>query len=78
MTITTKFNIGDKVWFLDNAKAREDEIVGFIIYQYSSIGVSVFSEFFISDEDRASGSMKSARQLESRCFATREELIQSL
>ena len=69
MTIETKFNIGDSIWYMDNNKAC-NRSVSSIIIRITEYGVSV--GYYVSKP------RKSITLDEKLVFSSKEELIKSL
>lgn len=74
MTIETKFNIGDTVWFLKNNKVTSME-VWCIEVSATKIYVKPTYVFFRAATSQNEGHLYFA---EEDCFQTKEELLQSL
>ena len=76
MKIETKFNIGDWVWFVCSNKIIKDQIVSFSINNNpcnkKALNIS-YRIYVISLPDSNTVEVD-----ETRCFATKEELLKSL
>ena len=69
MTIETKYNIGDKVWFTEENEPKSDVILSIEINVYKG---ECFIEYLLAN-DRCSYGLD-----ESTLFPTKEELLKSL
>lgn len=89
MTISTKFSIGDEVWFIHDSKAVKQKVYSIRLsgIEQSTDGTSTESEedfygvFYKFDYETPHFMTMEPRRIKKRedvCFATREELIQSL
>ena len=72
MTIETKYNIGDEVWFL-TSKAVQAKVVGLIFEARESFIKDELS-YFVKNDDWISPILLREFQL----FPTKEELLKSL
>ena len=73
MEITTKYNLGDKVWFMDKNKVKSDNIRSFRI-EVSKEPLS--SNNFIYYVDDIYGNY--GRYNEHELFASKQQLLESL
>jgi hypothetical protein len=69
MTIETKYNIGDEVWFIEEGQPKKDEIISIEIYVYKD---NLFVEYLFANDSYPYGLN------ESYLFPTKEELLKSL
>ena len=69
MTIETKYNIGDEVWFIEEGEPIKDEILSIEINIYKD---SIFVEYLFANDSYPYGLN------ESYLFPTKEELLKSL
>lgn len=70
MTIETKYNIGDEVWFILGGKARQGIILGITFH---NLGHTLSSYYYNVQIGVSHGSFN-----ESDLFPTKEELLKSL
>ena len=70
MTIETKYNIGDEVWFILGNKARKGIILGII---FNKVGHSLIGYHYSVQIGMSHGSFN-----EPDLFPTKEELLKSL
>lgn len=70
MTIETKYNIGDEVWFILGGKARQGIILGIM---FNKVGHSLISYHYNVQIGISHGSFN-----EQDLFPTKEELLKSL
>lgn len=70
MTIETKYNIGDEVWFILGNKARQGKILGIT---FNKLGNSLICYYYNVSVGVSHGSFN-----ESDLFPTKEELLKSL
>lgn len=89
MTISTKFSIGDEVWFIHGSKAVKQRVHSVVLsgIEQSTDGTSTESKedfygvFYKFDYETPYFMTMEPRRIKKRedcCFATREELIASL
>ena len=80
MTITTKYNIGDKVWAIVNDKVQECVIVKFHIDpDYSNqLSLEERIKWQLDVEDLRMFTNVPASRFEEQLFPTKEELLKSL
>lgn len=76
MTITTKFDIGDEVWFLEGNKAKQSKITRIAPYFNFSEKRGIAWELNVKLGDAFKELYLS--KYEDELFATKEELINSL
>jgi len=76
MTITTKFDIGDEVWFLEGNKAKQSKITRIAPYSNFSEKRGISWELDIKLDSIFGGLY--LNKYEDELFATKEELINSL
>ena len=70
MTIETKYNIGDEVWFILGNKARQGKILGIT---FEKMGHSIIGYYYNVQVGVSHGSFN-----EPDLFPTKEELLKSL
>lgn len=64
MEIITKFPLGDKIWYVDDSRAVNAEIIGIHVYPERI-------SYSLSREGRSTPSAAT----EDKCFATKDELM---
>lgn len=70
MTVETKYNIGDEVWFILGSKARQGKILEII---FNKVGYTLIGYHYNVQVGVSHGSFN-----ESDLFFTKEELLKSL
>jgi len=78
MEIKTKFDVGDKVWFMDSNKATEAEIWEVYIKQYNVLGTNGRKEINITYMLKNLHLCYIGTFHEGKIYASKEELINSL
>ena len=78
MTVNTKFEPNQKVWFIHNSKATERTIRKISIDLDQEIRWNKTTHYFNENEGTENPEYKCLIVDENLCFATREELINSL
>lgn len=76
MVITTKYNIGDKIWFIHERKAHEKTII-YIDTEQRKTPLKI-SYWVNMEEDVKKDSTKYEIITEDNVFSSKEELIDSL
>ena len=70
MTIETKYNIGDEVWFMLGSKARQGKILEIV---FKKVGHALIGHYYNVQVGMSHGSWN-----EQDLFPTKEELLKSL
>lgn len=76
MTITTKYNIGDKVWVMRNDHPIQDEIDSIEMESTKNMPNLVVCVFIVKQSNSQPADIY--RHNEIYCFPTKEELLKSL
>jgi hypothetical protein len=75
MTVTTRFEIGEKVWIIDHRGEGSPVALQVTI---RTIEINLFPDQELQIRYEIEAERARANFLESQCFSTREELIESL